>query len=353
LSDEGDAVEKFMKMPYDPEDSASVAAYHSACPSKLLPLLVPTVLVTGTNDTDVPHQLVEDFYWYAKRISGEIISRCVSFTSDIPPPPSSPFILRPEALGGGDSDPKLHRLASSEQILVEQLDPKIIDFFRVSPPPLKLLKLPGSTHYDVMDSTSLAWGSIFDEMLSMSPQLSDVPEIDLQAYRENLEAQVLIDAPAVPLSEEQQMSDNINSLRVGTLSVPSSPARGASGSPRSPSSPTHSLAVGYPTPIKAVDYIWVCHMRSLKGHNLHSHSRGEDNNDDLLSDTSSDDNGPRPSASSKSRPDSGAAKVHTSRDSTASREQQTSPNAEHPSEFFSFPVPKNDRNSNTRFKFLF
>jgi acetyl esterase/lipase len=362
LSDEGDAVENFMKIPFDPENSVSVAAYHSACPSKLLPLLVPTILVTGTNDTDVPHRLVEDFYWYAKRISGEIISRCVSLSSALPPPPSSPYIRSPEVLSGGEADTtKLNRLASSEQISIDLLDPKIIEFFRTSPPPLKLLKLPGSTHYDVMDSTSLAWGSIFDEILSMSPQLSDVPEIDLQGYRENLESQA--DAPTVSVSEEQKQSDSMDPLRVGSLSVPSSPARpspqGSSTSPRTPTSSTHSLAMGYPTPIKAVDYIWVCHVRSLqslKGPNYHNlHSRGDNDNDDLLSDTSSDDNGPRHSRSSKSksRPDPGAAKVNTSRDSTASREPTTSPTGEHPSEFFSFPAPKNDRTANTRFKFPF
>lgn len=340
-------------MPFDPKNSDSVAAYHSACPSKLLPLLVPTILVTGTNDTDVPHRLVEDFYWDAKRISGEIISRCVSLSSSLPPPPpSSPYV-------GVDSDTtKLNCLV--EQISIDHLNPKIIEYFQSSPPPLKLLKLPGSTHYDVMDSTSIAWSSIFDEMLSMAPQLSDVPEIDLQGYRENLESQV--DAPIVSVNEEHKPSDSSNTLTAGSTIAASSPTRPSSQqSAASPQAFTsaHNLTVGCPTPIKAVDYIWVCHVRplhSLKGSNSHNlHTHGEPDNDDLLSDTSSDDNGPRHSRSSKSksRLDPSPAKVNTSRDSVASREPATSPTGEYPSEFFSFPAPKTERNVTSRFKFPF
>jgi acetyl esterase/lipase len=77
LSDEGDAVEKFMqlKLPEDGDGDGdrdgdgdeggrwrALAAYAAACPRRQLPLAVPTLLVAGLGDTDVPADYVEAFY---------------------------------------------------------------------------------------------------------------------------------------------------------------------------------------------------------------------------------------------------------------------------------------------------
>lgn len=45
--------------------------YSAASPAEILPLQVPTLLVAGALDTDVPMDMVEDYYWKAKRIAGE------------------------------------------------------------------------------------------------------------------------------------------------------------------------------------------------------------------------------------------------------------------------------------------
>lgn len=45
-----------------------------ASPAEILPLQVPTLLFGGTNDTDVPVDMVEDYFWQAKRIAGEKFS---------------------------------------------------------------------------------------------------------------------------------------------------------------------------------------------------------------------------------------------------------------------------------------
>jgi acetyl esterase/lipase len=338
LSDNGDAIENFMKVAYDSDDAEAVTAYHSACPSKLLPLPVPTILVTGTSDTDVPHQLVEDFYWDAKRVSGDIISRCILSVStpsedgadDLPPP--------------ADEGPPL-----VDSPLHHQLDPKILESFRLAPPPLKLLKLPGATHYDVMDSTSSAWSSIFDEMVSMSPQLSDIPEFDpqLTAYQEQSE----VPGGTGGIEEKTDSVDPLPSPN--HISSPGRPPPLTPPSPRRiPSSPVSSIAVsGGLVPVKAVDYIWICHVKSLNS--FHSHGgHHDDHNDDLLSDGSSDDLPSIRERTSKSRPESSKVNTTSSRDSTASHEH-TAATAERPSELFSFPTPKSDRTTKNRFKFAF
>lgn len=52
-----------MGMSLRPDDPDSMAAYMAACPRCQLPLSdVPTVLVCGSADTDIPPDFVQDFY---------------------------------------------------------------------------------------------------------------------------------------------------------------------------------------------------------------------------------------------------------------------------------------------------
>lgn len=60
LSDEGDAVERFMGFPPDTEER--LGAYRAASPiHAMLPLATPTLIVTGTLDVDVPVDMTRTF----------------------------------------------------------------------------------------------------------------------------------------------------------------------------------------------------------------------------------------------------------------------------------------------------
>mmetsp|Transcript_8764 Transcript_8764/g.24069 ORF Transcript_8764/g.24069 Transcript_8764/m.24069 type:complete len:312 (-) Transcript_8764:52-987(-) len=59
VSDEGDAVELYMKC--KPDDEAGRAAYARASPSALLPVTFPVVVAFGDNDKDVPPELVAGY----------------------------------------------------------------------------------------------------------------------------------------------------------------------------------------------------------------------------------------------------------------------------------------------------
>ena len=49
----------------------SLIICRAASPAEILPLQVPTLLFAGALDVDVPMDMVEDYYWKAKRIAGE------------------------------------------------------------------------------------------------------------------------------------------------------------------------------------------------------------------------------------------------------------------------------------------
>ena len=68
LSDDGDAVEKFMGCPLN---ASTTEAYNEACPSRHLPLTVPTILACGTEDDVVPLDMVADFYATVQRATVE------------------------------------------------------------------------------------------------------------------------------------------------------------------------------------------------------------------------------------------------------------------------------------------
>lgn len=59
LSDEGDAVEVYMKCKPDSEEN--ISKYHEASPLHRLPSTVPIILVTGPGDQDVPMDMVMTF----------------------------------------------------------------------------------------------------------------------------------------------------------------------------------------------------------------------------------------------------------------------------------------------------
>jgi pimeloyl-ACP methyl ester carboxylesterase len=69
VSDEGDAVERYMRCV--PSDAAGLAAYREASPAALLPLRCATLIVYGDADKDVPPALVQGYAEAAVKASPE------------------------------------------------------------------------------------------------------------------------------------------------------------------------------------------------------------------------------------------------------------------------------------------
>jgi acetyl esterase/lipase len=70
LSDEGDAVQRFMKC--DPKDGKSaMSCYMKASPRHLLPLGVPQLIISGGRDIDVPADYVRSYFEAADKTSDE------------------------------------------------------------------------------------------------------------------------------------------------------------------------------------------------------------------------------------------------------------------------------------------
>ena len=60
ISDEGDAVQLYMKATPDSSDKA-LAEYQKASPRALLPVSTPTIVAYGSADTDVPPALCASY----------------------------------------------------------------------------------------------------------------------------------------------------------------------------------------------------------------------------------------------------------------------------------------------------
>eukprot|EP00854_Cymbomonas_tetramitiformis_P008388 gene8388-9967_t len=106
LSDEGDAVERYMGCL--PDSATNREKYAAASAQQYLPLRGPTLLVSGTEDTDVPPALLADFHALALRAAAEA--------------------ARGER---GPGDPL--------------------------PPPVELLSVLGADHYQLVTAGSRAW----------------------------------------------------------------------------------------------------------------------------------------------------------------------------------------------------
>eukprot|EP00434_Breviolum_minutum_P012392 symbB.v1.2.010913.t1/scaffold697.1/size171729/4 len=70
VSDEGDAVELYMKQ--TPTTEASLEEYRKASPAALLPVPFPLLVAFGDADADVPPQLVRDYATAARASTVEI-----------------------------------------------------------------------------------------------------------------------------------------------------------------------------------------------------------------------------------------------------------------------------------------
>lgn len=386
LSDEGDAVENFMKMPFDSSSEESIKLYYSACPTKLLPLLIPTILVTGTSDTDVPSHLIEDFYWYAKRISGEILTKCISYQN------SQLNNISDNNIGGsGDNNISLqnsinHSLTLDLKSLESRIDSfivlhhqSILKSYQPSPPALKLLSLSGSTHYDVMDSTSTAWNSIYEEIMLMSPQLGDIPDLNIQLYQDYLNevdliktiestnstlegsatttttstnlvnissieidsSEILSNSSAFNTSESNNIitrseSDTSSSVRQISTHIPTQSQNQSS----LPISPILTLIANGCTPVKASDIIWI----------IDNNKKYSDHQSEKLSDSSSDDISINNNHNYNNHNNNTSKGINEDRDTMGSEQQlQSTP----PNELFSFPTPKSERSSKKGFGFRF
>eukprot|EP00927_Polykrikos_kofoidii_P073501 TRINITY_DN69531_c0_g1_i1.p1 TRINITY_DN69531_c0_g1~~TRINITY_DN69531_c0_g1_i1.p1 ORF type:complete len:357 (+),score=55.91 TRINITY_DN69531_c0_g1_i1:56-1072(+) len=71
ISDEGDAVELYMKC--IPEGNASLSLYNEASPSSLLPVTFPLLIVYGDKDVDVPPNLCADYAEAARASAPELV----------------------------------------------------------------------------------------------------------------------------------------------------------------------------------------------------------------------------------------------------------------------------------------
>jgi hypothetical protein len=142
LSDDGDAVENFMKAKYSPETDG---LYKAACPAKSLPLEVPALLAIGLNDVDIPVDMVEDFFWNAKKIAHEVIHANSLSNKDM------------------------------EDNGMVRVDSPSLNW--VVPPSIKLLKIANANHYTIVNAEDNAWRKVYDELIDLCPSLSDVPKV--------------------------------------------------------------------------------------------------------------------------------------------------------------------------------
>lgn len=180
-----------MKCPFD-GSTHCLQTFSEACPSKLLPLEVPSIIAVGTVDKDIPADMVEDFYWRAKKAGGEAAARAVSETSAAysadsasDTPISSPSPKGAEnsgSVGGIAGDTDCSNAAESRRQSPKHKSNKKSSSC-VVPVSIKLVKLKDADHYDVVNAATPTWGSIFDEMLDMVPSLADIPEVDVELDR--------------------------------------------------------------------------------------------------------------------------------------------------------------------------
>eukprot|EP00960_Hanusia_phi_P029875 748233-Hanusia_phi.AAC.4 len=105
LSDEGDAIELYMKC--TPETAESLREYQKASPICLLPVKRNVLLVLGTGDKDVPPDMVEKYYHKAM----------------------------------------FERQASNLTV--------------------EILKIPGADHYDVLSCGNAAWIKVKDSVMKL------------------------------------------------------------------------------------------------------------------------------------------------------------------------------------------
>lgn len=189
--------------PPSPSSRSLSAILDAACPSHLLPIEVPLILACGTADSDVPIDMVEDFFWKAKEVAV------------IPPPPLS---LSPEqsvhrtasnnctaAASATDLTPieKLNVISCNRNIslktttdtnntdaqtLSKQTKTKKDDltaaFVRKSTSlPLKLLKMPDIDHHSPVTADHPAFLKLYDELFVHAPSLADIPDhLDILQY---------------------------------------------------------------------------------------------------------------------------------------------------------------------------
>jgi hypothetical protein len=247
LSDEGDAVEKFMKVPYD-ETPECHGIYDEACPSKLLPVEVPTIIAIGTSDTDIPLDMVEDFYWYAKKIGGEVATRAapaaMAFSTDSGDAPIT-YLSQTQADAAEPAEESVREGSDtadgnastlSECRISEAAPTNSGDKTKQSrqslsscavPVPIKLVKLPGADHYDVVNAKTTAWGRIFDEMNNITPSLSDIPQ--LESFDGDIDKVALMLLTSGPQATERNSSGVLAPASLqsagGDVSSPSTPIR--------------------------------------------------------------------------------------------------------------------------------
>lgn len=138
-----------MKMPLN---KATEDMYKEADPNQQLPLVVPSLIAIGVNDVDVPVDMVEDYFWNAKKIAGESV---VAMMDGV--------VVDPSSAAGW-----------------------------IVPPAIKFLKIPNSDHYTIVNALHDAWSKVYDEMVDVCPSLANVPHVvtadDIQKFRMEKEA---------------------------------------------------------------------------------------------------------------------------------------------------------------------
>lgn len=332
-----------MKVPFE-ETPECHLLYDEACPSKQLPVEVPTIIAIGTSDTDIPLDMVEDFYWYAKKVGGEVATRgapvTMAFSAD------SGDVLISSLAHHEEISTQLHDESEADRASSSNMETRnseaasaILSAETKSgrqslsscavPVPIKLVKLQDADHYDVVNAKTSAWGRIFDEMNNIAPSLSDIPL--LENIDENLDRLVVMLDDCTRDNDKQ----GIESLRSGSVAPASSNSGGMGSEP--PSSPIRCVPSRWASDIsdeldKSKDIPYDSGLSS---------ESDDDGNQDEIVEMKSDASASRNNRISRNSRD----------DSDVGMERQSeNPDAE----IFFFPTPKSDRpRRNHSFSFRF
>ena len=156
-------------------DSRFLDIAQSACPSALLPVEIPLLLVSGTRDSDIPTSMVEDFYWKARESSFQFL----------PPVPNDEQTIDrstvPIKTVSSEDETKNESTACKSGNLEEDVS---VCYVRESVSlPIKLIKIPDADHYTPVAAHEKAFLELYDELFVIAPNLADVPELDILMYR--------------------------------------------------------------------------------------------------------------------------------------------------------------------------
>lgn len=208
----------------------------------------------------------------------------------------------------------------------------------VVPMAIKLVTLAGADHYDVVNASTPAWGRILDEMNSMAPSLSDIPQLDtLLALEQAVAGAVLsqsYEAAPCPDNGEGSLAENGEDVSAESPMLSRVMSTAASGSS---------------TPIRSVPERWVQDLHNDDvdyGHVPYvgdsDESSTESDADDQF-DVGNKSTSKRPMEANRRRTDSHNVDDTKEDGCAGGAPAASSSNGNPEAEIFFFPTPKSDR----------